>query len=110
MSTTGLKVDPEKVSVIKNWLPPRTVKGVQSFLGFCNFYRRFIREYGRISKPLSELTCKGTEFLFTLECVGAFEELKKRLIQALVLVYYDLVRLSRVETNASNRVVVGIFS
>ena len=48
----GIEVDPEKISVLKNWQVPNTVRGIQSFLGFCNFYRRFIRNYGRIARPL----------------------------------------------------------
>jgi hypothetical protein len=62
ISTQGLEVDPEKISAITNWQLPSSVKGVQSFLGFCNFYRRFIKDYGCIAKPLNELTCKDTVF------------------------------------------------
>jgi hypothetical protein len=51
ISTDGMQVDPDKVKVIENWSHPRTVKGVQSFLGFCNFYRRFIRDYSRTAHP-----------------------------------------------------------
>ena len=46
ISTKGIEVDPEKIQAINNWEEPHTVKGVQSFLGFCNFYRRFIQDYG----------------------------------------------------------------
>jgi hypothetical protein len=52
VTTEGIEVDPEKVEVIRDWKPPCTVKGIQSFLGFCNFYRRFIRDYGVVAKPL----------------------------------------------------------
>jgi len=51
-----IEVDPAKVAVIKNWEPPSTVKGVQSFLGFCNFYQQFIRNYSCIARPLYNLT------------------------------------------------------
>jgi hypothetical protein len=54
----GIEVDPEKISVLKNWQVPTTVRGIQSFLGFCNFYRRFITNYGRIAKPLAKLMRK----------------------------------------------------
>src|SRR5204862_694277 len=56
VGTQGIEVDSEKVAVIHDWKQPRTVKGIQSFLGFCNFYRRFIRDYGRIARPLVRLT------------------------------------------------------
>jgi hypothetical protein len=110
VSTGGIKVDQEKVEVIRNWLPPKTVKGVQSFLGFCNFYRRFIRDYGTTAKPLTHLTHKDTPFEFTPECLRAFEQLKERLIQAPVLSHYYPERLSRIETDASDGMVAAIFS
>lgn len=110
MTTDGIEVDPEKVSVIKDWKPPRTVKGVQSFLGFCNFYRRFIRDYGSRAKPLIRLTRKDVDFLFTDDCHGAFEELKQRLVTAPVLVHYDPDRETMLETDASDGVLAGVLS
>jgi hypothetical protein len=65
ISTNGIEVDPDKISVVKSWKPPTTVKGVQSFLGFCNFYRRFIRDFGIIAKPLNNLTKTGVRFIWT---------------------------------------------
>ena len=62
VSTDRVATDPEKVEVVRNWQRPTTVKGIQSFLGFCNFYRRFIRDYGRIARPLNLLTRKDTPF------------------------------------------------
>jgi hypothetical protein len=62
ISTDGIEVDPAKVEVVKQWKEPRTVKGIQLFLGFCNFYRRFITNYGQIARPLNLLTHKGTPF------------------------------------------------
>lgn len=110
ISTQGIRVDPEKIEVIKSWVPPTTVKGVQSFLGFCNFYPRFIRDYGIISKPLTRLTHKDREFIFTDECHGSFKELKNRLINAPVLAHYDPSFEFRIETDASDGVVAGVFS
>ena len=59
ISTDGIEVDPAKVEAVISWLPPTSVRAVQSFLGFCNFYRRFIPDYGRIARPLTKLTVKG---------------------------------------------------
>ena len=64
ISTDGVEADPEKTAAIDQWAPPRTVKGVQSFLGFCNFYRRFIKNYSRIARPLNRLTRKDQPFHF----------------------------------------------
>ena len=110
ISTDGIEVDPEKIEAIQSWQVPATVKGVQSFLGFCNFYRRFIREYGRIVKPLVRLTRKEIPFLFDQGCRTAFEELKKRLTTAPVLGHYDPLRQSMLELDASDGVVAGILS
>jgi hypothetical protein len=62
----------EYKAVIQDWQPPTTVKGVQSFLGFCNFYRCFIKEYRRIARSLNRLTRKGTPFIFDKACQEAF--------------------------------------
>jgi hypothetical protein len=64
ITTNGIEVDLEKVSVVVNWNAPTNVRGVQSFLGFCNFYRRFIRDYGHIAKPLVQLTKTDVPFQF----------------------------------------------
>ena len=64
----GISTDPSKVNVVQKWEPPKTVRGVQSFLGFCNFYRRFIKDYGRIAKPLNHLTKKGVPYVFNKKC------------------------------------------
>ena len=77
LTTNGIEVDPEKTAVICDWAVPTTVRGVQSFLGFCNFYRRFIKDYSRIAKPLNCLTRKDVSFAWTDKCQQVFEELKK---------------------------------
>jgi hypothetical protein len=110
ISTDGIEVDPEKVSVVKNWKEPTTVKGVQSFLGFCNFYRRFITNYGRIARPLNELTRKGTAYTWTASCQEAFDQLKATMLSAPILRYYEPERPTMVETDASNGVLAGVLS
>jgi hypothetical protein len=86
------------------------VRGIQSFLGFCNFYRRFIPDYGKIAKPLVQLTKMGIAFQFDRKCWDAFEELKARLTSAPVLRHYDPERESMIETNASDGVIAGVLS
>ena len=110
ISTHGIEVDPDKVAVIKDWRPPRTVKGVQSFLGFCNFYRRFIRDYGKVAKPLTRLTKRDTPFVFDMDCTAAFEELKERLMSSPILSHYDQDKETMLETDASDGIVAGIMS
>lgn len=110
LTTDGIEVDPEKTAVIRNWTVPATVKGVQSFLGFCNFYRRFIKDYGRIAKQLNRLTRKDVPFVWTVECRQAFEELKKRLTDAPILRHYHPGLETKLETDASDGVVAGVLS
>jgi hypothetical protein len=110
ISTDGIEADPEKTAVINQWEPPRTVKGIQSFLGFCNFYRRFIKNYSRIARPLSRLTMKDQPFHFDTACKQAFDELKKRLVSAPLLAHFDPERPSMLETDASDGVIAGVYS
>jgi len=58
----GLRMDEEKIRTIKEWKEPTNIKGIQSFLGFANFYRRFIQDYSRITTPLTRLTRKEVDW------------------------------------------------
>ena len=103
-------MDLEKVKAITNWEYPRTVRGVQSFLGFCNFYRRFIKDYSRTALPLTRLTRANQEFVFDEACVHAFEALKDKLMSAPLLAHYDLDSQCLLETDASDTVTGAVFS
>ena len=82
ISAKGIEVDRAKIETIDNLNYPTNVKGVRSFLGHTGFYRRFIKDFSKISKPLSHLLEKDTPFEFTNECKSAFDRLKKELISA----------------------------
>jgi transposase InsO family protein len=110
ISTDGIEADPEKTSVIDQWEPPRSVRGVQSFLGFCNFYRRFIKDYGRTARLLNRLTRKDQPFVFDASCRQAFNELKRQLVAAPLLVHFDPNKPTQMETDASDGVVAGVLS
>jgi transposase InsO family protein len=110
ITTEGLEVDPEKIAVIREWKTPTTVKGIQSFLGFGNFYRVFIKEYSRIARPLHRLTQMDVPFVWDEKCQKAFEEIKERLSTAPVLHYYQPDLETRIETDASDQVVAGVMS
>jgi len=62
MKPNEISMDPTKLAGIKDWISPKTVKGVRSFLGFSNFYQKFIGKYAEITKPLNELTKKTKVF------------------------------------------------
>jgi hypothetical protein len=110
ITTEGIEVDPEKVAAVVNWKAPQNVRGIQSFLGFCNFYRRFIQDYGKIAKPLVHLTKTDVPFVFGLDCWDAFEELKARLTSAPILRHYNPESECMIETDASDGVIAGILS
>ena len=85
ISATGLEVDQSKISIIKTLAPPTTVKGIRSFLGHAAFYRRFIKDFSKIARPLCRLLEKDTRFNFDDSCKVAFEEIKIRLVQAPIM-------------------------
>ena len=85
ISVAGLEVDQAKVSIIKTLLPPTTIKGIRSFLGHDGFYRRFIRDFSKIARPLCRLLEKDTKFNFNATCQSSFEEIKSRLVSAPIM-------------------------
>ena len=89
ISATGLEVDQAKVSIIKTLLPPTTVKGIRSFLGHVGFYKRFIKDFSKISKPLCRLLEKEAKFDFDESYKAAFKEIKSRLVTAPIMVPPD---------------------
>lgn len=89
VSKTGLEVDKAKIEVIDKLPPPSTVKGIQSFLGHAGFYRRFIKDFSKISKPLCQLLEHNRDFNFDDACLKAFEILKKALVSAPVIIAPD---------------------
>ncbi|CAM8950745.1 unnamed protein product [Rhodiola kirilowii] len=82
ISSRGVEVDKAKVQVIEQLPPPKDQKGVRSFLGHAGFYRRFIKDFSKIAKPLTHLLCNDVKFDFDEGCLGAFEKLKKALVSA----------------------------
>lgn len=110
VSQDGLKMDPSKVNTVLDWPIPHHIKAVQSFLGFANFYRRFIRNYSRIVSPLTALTKKDTPFLWTDQCQKAFDELKQRFVSAPILRHFDPKANTILETDASDYAVGTILS
>ena len=85
ISKDGIEVDKAKVEVIEKLPPPCNVKAIRSFLGHAGFYRRFIKDFSKIAKPLSNLLVSNTPFVFDRECMVAFDELKKKLSSAPII-------------------------
>ena len=62
ITTEGIRMDQKKVKAVQEWPVPKSVKEIQAFLGFANFYRRFIRNYSKVAAPLTEMTKKRKDF------------------------------------------------
>jgi hypothetical protein len=86
----GIKVDLGKISEILNWKQPKDASKIRSFLGLAGYYRRFIKGFSKLVKPLTSLLEKGKEFKWDEACQNCFEELKKRLTTTLILVMPDI--------------------
>lgn len=110
ITTKGVQMDMEKVSAVLDWAIPKTVKDVQAFLGFANFYRRFIQGFSRLAYPLTQLTKKDQPFKWTPKCQEAFNGLKKAFTSAPILLHFDPEKQVVVETDASDHVVAGVLS
>ena len=84
----GLSMDPAKVQMVLDWPEPQKVKDVQAFLGFANFYRRFIHEYSAIMVPLTRLTCKDVTWNFDEKACSAFNTLMSRFTSTPILSHF----------------------
>ncbi|GJV79608.1 reverse transcriptase domain-containing protein [Tanacetum coccineum] len=89
ISKSGIKVDRAKVNVIAKLPHPTSVKGIRSFLGHVGFYRRYIQDFSKIAWSMAHLLEKETLFIFSKECIEAFNILKKKLTKAPILVASD---------------------
>jgi hypothetical protein len=100
----GIKVDPRKVEIVKEWPVPQNQHQLRSFLGLCNYCRRFIMAYSTIAKPLHALTkdsVKWTAEVWTPQCQRAFEMLKQKLCTVPVLTMPDFNKPFEVIADAS---------
>jgi hypothetical protein len=106
----GIRMDPAKVRTIQEWQTPTCLTDVQAFIGFGNFYRRFIRDFSKIIAPMVALTRKGVKFLWSQPCQEAFEGLKNAFTNAPVLITFDWEKEVILETDASDFVSAGVLS
>ena len=85
ISSAGIEVDRAKTVIIEKLPPPKTVKGIRGFLGHAGFYRRFIKKFSLIAKPLTQLLVKDAPFIFNEDCLIAFNRLNEALVSALII-------------------------
>ena len=89
MSTSGVSVDPEKVEAVMSWGRLKSVFEIRSFLGLVGYYRRFIEYFSRLAAHMTRLTQKGVKFGWDDLCEKAFQELKRRLTTAPILILLE---------------------
>jgi hypothetical protein len=110
ISEEGITVDPEKVEAIQEWLAPRNVTEVRSFMGLEGYYRRFITGFSKIAHPITSLQRKEKMFQWTEECENSFQRLKKLLTNAPILRIADPNMDSVLCTNACKEGLGGFLS
>jgi hypothetical protein len=103
-------MDPGKVSAVRDWPTPTTLWDVRAFIGFSNFYRRFIKDFSSIARPLHDLTKKDVPWKWHAEQQHAFDTIKEKFCQEPILKVYDPNLETRVEVNASGFATGGILS
>jgi hypothetical protein len=101
ISAGGVSVDPSKTKGVLNWMPPMNASEIQSFLGLAGYYRRFIKDFSKIAKLMTRLLEKNKDFDWTKECQASFEELKKRLTSAPVLILPNITKKFNIYGDAS---------
>ncbi|KAJ1582598.1 hypothetical protein NDA11_007334 [Ustilago hordei] len=106
----GIEMDPEKVRTVKEWPMPESIHDIQQFLGFANFYRRFIAHFARIAKPLTSLVKpeRFKKFELPEEAQQAFHKLIQAFTSAGVLQHFDYHLPTRLETDASDFAIAGV--
>lgn len=106
----GIKANPKKIEVIKDYPRPTTVKHIQSFLGLCSYFRRYVRNFSKIAKPLTSLLKKEQPFIWTEREQKSFDGLKKALTEEVVLAFPNFDETFIVSVDASDLAIGGFLS
>jgi len=110
ITTNGISTDPEKTNAVAGWPVPQSKKQVRSFLGFCSYYRKFVKDFSIIAKPLFVLTENQVKFLWTEQCQQAFDKLKQTLITAPLLSFPSEEGRFILDTDASGHEIDAVLS
>ncbi|GFY13558.1 retrovirus-related Pol polyprotein from transposon 17.6 [Trichonephila clavipes] len=110
ISAEGVRTDPEKVSAVKNWKRPENLRELRSFLGLCTYYRKFVKGFSSIARPLHKLTESKQKFQWTKECEDSFLQLKEALTSSPILIYPQPDKPFILDTDASNESVGAVLS
>ena len=110
VSEDGVRPNSDKIEIIKTWPVPKTEKELKQFLGTIGYYRRFIRDFAKMIKPLTQLLRKESEFQFTSKEIACFEKCKSLLTMDPILAYPDYTKEFILTTDASNFAVGAVLS
>ncbi|KAI0992164.1 hypothetical protein K3495_g16022, partial [Podosphaera aphanis] len=110
ISTKGINMDPKKVACVQEWPRPRSVRDIQRFLGFANFYRRFIPEFSRLATPMVNLTKKDVPFSWDDDCEASFRRIIQAFKDGTMLAHFDPRLQTVLETDASDFVTAAVLS
>lgn len=106
----GVSTDPSKIADVVNWKTPTIVKKLRGFLGLAGYYRKFVKNFGVINKPLTQLLRKDTPFVWTSATESAFQTLKSALVSALVLALPNFSKTFTIETDAIDTGIGAVLS
>ncbi|KAH9244953.1 hypothetical protein BASA81_017601 [Batrachochytrium salamandrivorans] len=110
ISPAGIEMDQTKIASVQNWPTPGKVHDIQVFLGFTNFYRRFVPNYAKITQPLTSLLKKDSMFAWSADTEASFTRLKESFRDNVVLTHADETKEFLVEVDASDFAVAGVLS
>ena len=110
ISANGVQTDPTKTQAVAEWPTPKTKKELHSFLGFCSYYRRFVKDFAERAKPLTRLTEAHTQFCWDAECEKSFDDLKKSMTSTKLLAFPVLTEPFILDCDASAHGVGAVLS
>ena len=110
ISFNQVRMDPVKIAGVTQWPTPTSKKEVSAFLGFINFYRRFIESFSHVARPLFDLTRKDVNFTWSSDAEAAFNELKQRITSSPILILADDSKPYRLEADSSNYATGAVLS
>ncbi|GFY02226.1 retrovirus-related Pol polyprotein from transposon 412 [Trichonephila clavipes] len=110
ISAEGVRTDPDKILVVKDWNCPTDVHQLQSFLGICTYYRKFVKNFSTIARTLHKLTEAKQKFTWTVDCNNTFNKLKDVLTSAPILAYPEIGKQFILDTDASHESIGAVLS
>ena len=110
LDKTGIRPNPKKLEAVRDWERPKAVTQVRSFTAFCNYYRKFLKNFAEVAKPLYRLTSKGVKFTWGKEHEDAFHLLKTRLLRAPILAFWNFRHRFVIDTDASETALGAVLS